>query len=112
MSRHAKGDTMNIEELLQSLPSREEIANAVGFYSQNKSVSPATDVLPALAIFGTGMMIGAGLALLFAPKPGSELRRELAHSAENLGDQAREIVSAATGHEHQPAADAPITAGA
>ena len=80
---------MNIEELLQALPSREDIANAVGLYNRNAPSSNTNDLLPALAIFSTGMILGAGLALLFAPKPGSEIRRDIADKAQELGGQAR-----------------------
>lgn len=34
-----------------------------------------------------GTAIGAGMALLFAPREGSELRRELANGASRLGEQ-------------------------
>lgn len=73
---------MNLETLLQSLPSREDLANAIGFESRQ---SHSTDILPALSLFGTGMLFGAGLALLFAPKSGSEMRRDLSKSMEQYG---------------------------
>jgi hypothetical protein len=34
-------------------------------------------ILPAAGVFGLGMLVGAGLGLLFAPRPGRELRSEL-----------------------------------
>ncbi len=34
-------------------------------------------VMPALAIFGAGVLVGVGIGLILAPKPGSELRGEL-----------------------------------
>lgn len=34
----------------------------------------------------TGAMVGAGLALLFAPKPGAELRGELSESVTSMRD--------------------------
>lgn len=43
--------------------------------------SAAEYVLPALGVFGAGLLVGAGLGLLFAPKPGNELRQELGESA-------------------------------
>jgi gas vesicle protein len=38
----------------------------------------------------TGVTLGAGLAMLFAPKPGSELRRDLAAGASDLGQAAKD----------------------
>lgn len=87
---------MNIDELLQSLPSREDIASAVGLQSR----SNAADLLPALGIFGTGMLFGVGLALLFAPKSGSELRQDLSEKVHEYGSQAREMVEASGIGEH------------
>src|SRR5712692_6671822 len=38
----------------------------------------------------TGTVLGAGLGMLFAPKAGSELRRQLSDQAGNLANQASE----------------------
>lgn len=40
--------------------------------------------------FIAGSMIGAGLALLFAPKPGDETRREVIDRAQRAREKARE----------------------
>jgi hypothetical protein len=34
-------------------------------------------MLPALGIFGVGLLVGAGIGLLFAPKPGADLRHQI-----------------------------------
>jgi hypothetical protein len=39
--------------------------------------SDTSRVLKALGTFGIGLVVGAGVALLLAPKPGSELRQDL-----------------------------------
>lgn len=93
---------MNIDELLQSLPSREEIASAVGLHS--RSSMGTTDILPALGLFGTGMLFGAGLALLFAPKSGAQMRRALSEKAHEYGTQAREMIeeTGVTGSPDRP----------
>ncbi|MGE0710460.1 MAG: YtxH domain-containing protein [Planctomycetota bacterium] len=36
-------------------------------------------LLPVAGVFGAGLLVGAGLALLFAPKSGRELRDDLRH---------------------------------
>jgi len=43
-----------------------------------------------------GTCIGGGLAMLFAPRSGSDLRQQLADSARNLGDRASEQYQQAT----------------
>lgn len=74
--------SMNLESLLQSLPSREDLAHAVGYETRHSS---SLDIIPALSLFGTGMLFGAGLALLFAPKSGQEMRRDLSQSMHQYG---------------------------
>ena len=39
--------------------------------------------------FIAGSMLGAGVALLFAPKPGDETRREVAERAQRFSDKTR-----------------------
>jgi gas vesicle protein len=50
---------------------------------------------------GTFVLIGAGLALLFAPRTGVETRRQLQKSAKRVGDQAQDLVSDVTGSVSQ-----------
>jgi gas vesicle protein len=45
-----------------------------------------------LVAFMAGMVVGAGVALLYAPQTGKETRRMLAKKAEELKDEAEEIV--------------------
>jgi len=54
--------------------SKEDILNVLGVATKP---SPASRVFGAVGLFGLGLLAGAGAALLLAPKPGSELRREL-----------------------------------
>jgi len=75
----SRGTTMTLEDLLQALPSKNDLAGAIGMQPRH---TMAQDVTSILGLFGTGMMVGAGLALLFAPKPGQELRRDIAEKVE------------------------------
>jgi gas vesicle protein len=45
-----------------------------------------------LVAFMAGMVVGAGVALLYAPQTGKETRRMLAKKADELKDEAEEIV--------------------
>ena len=51
---------------------------------------------PGIGSFIAGIAIGAGLALLFAPKTGEETRRDLQRRARRVGDQAQDFVSEVT----------------
>jgi len=77
---------MKIEDMLQALPSREDIATAIGLRPQ---VSTTGDMLTAFGIFGTGMMLGAGVALLFATKSGHQLRHDIVEKVGELGGHFR-----------------------
>ena len=51
---------------------------------------------PGIGTFVVGLAIGAGLALLFAPRTGEETRRYLQRRARKMGDQAQDFVSEVT----------------
>lgn len=54
--------------------SREDILNALGLESQKTTMGY---VVPAVAFIGLGVVIGASLGLLFAPKTGAEMRKDM-----------------------------------
>jgi hypothetical protein len=53
---------------------KEDILGVLGIAPKR---SGGERLLGALGLFGLGLVAGAGAALLLAPKPGVELRREL-----------------------------------
>lgn len=57
---------MNLRDM-----SKDDILNAIGLETRR---SAADYVLPALGVFSAGLVVGAGLGLLFAPKSGREIR--------------------------------------
>jgi YtxH-like protein len=77
---------MKIEDILRALPSKEDIASAVGLQARSSTTG---DMLTAFSIFGTGMILGAGLALLFAPKAGNEIRHDIADKVGEIGGHLR-----------------------
>ena len=90
---------MRIEDILRALPSKEDIASAVGL---EKRSSSSSDTLTALAIFGTGLILGAGLALLLAPKAGNETRHDIAEKVGEIGDHLRVRATQPTAPGNQP----------
>jgi gas vesicle protein len=48
---------------------------------------------PGIGAFVAGLAIGAGLALLFAPRSGEAMRKDLEERARRIGDQAQNLVS-------------------
>lgn len=76
---------MNIDDIMNAL-SKEKLGTAMGL---RPAASTTGDLVSALSLFGTGMILGAGLALLFAPMAGREIRSGIADKVGELGDQLR-----------------------
>lgn len=62
--------------LRKNLPDldKDDLLDLVGLESRRTTTDK---LVPALALFGAGVLVGVGLGLMLAPKPGRELRGEL-----------------------------------
>jgi hypothetical protein len=72
---------------------RDAILASLGLQSRR---SAATYVLPAIGMFGVGILTGAGLGLLFAPRTGREMRRELGTRMNDLGHKVTDATKQVT----------------
>lgn len=65
-----------LKELRRRIPDvdKDDLLDLVGLESRRTTTDK---LLPALALFGAGVVVGAGLGLLLAQKPGKELRSQL-----------------------------------
>lgn len=70
-------------DITKSLPSTEELLRAIGLQRSRNG----NDLLGGVAVFGAGMLVGAGLALLFAPSSGAEVREQLGSRLEDIKDR-------------------------
>jgi hypothetical protein len=52
----------------------DDVLSALGLQTRR---STGDYLLPALGIFGVGLLVGAGIGLLFAPKAGYDLRQQI-----------------------------------
>ena len=75
---------MEISKLAGSMPAAEDIIRALGLHQRRYASS---ELAPSLALFGAGLLVGAGLALLLAPTTGRELREEITDRASELRDR-------------------------
>jgi gas vesicle protein len=91
-----------MKDIGSSLPSAEEILRAIGLQSRNNSQS---EVVPGLALFGAGILVGAGLALLFTPTTGRQLREGIGEQASALRDR---VASELHGGDAQEQADSRV----
>ena len=49
-------------------------------------------LFPALGVFGMGMLVGAGVALMVAPKSGASLRQDIGRKAMDIGRKVRRVM--------------------
>jgi len=73
---------------------REDVLGALGLQSRPSASEWA---FGTFGLFGLGVLVGAGVALLLAPKAGSEIRREIGTRIKDVRDQ----VSARVGNNGQ-----------
>ena len=53
--------------------------------------SPAGDFFTGLGLFAVGVLVGAGLGMLFAPKRGEEMREQVSDAWRNRGRVAQDF---------------------
>lgn len=79
---------MQTADVMKNLPSTDEVLRAIGL----QRARAGSELLGGIAVFGAGMLVGAGLALLFAPSSGAEMREQLGSRLED----AKEKIGSAT----------------
>ena len=89
-------DLQNSREQLMSYVDRiaekiqpDALLHQLGLQRARETSMLSDTVLPALAIFGAGLLVGAGIALMATPKTGRELRDDLSRRAGEIGDKVR-----------------------
>ncbi len=91
---------------------KDDLLHLIGLETRRDT---ADTLLPVLGAFAAGMLVGAGLGLLLAPKPGNELRGDLRQRLQsgqeyltNAAGRVSENVQQQQGQGAQPA-NAPRT---
>ena len=68
---------------------RDDFLASLGLQSRR---SAAVYILPAVGMFGVGLLAGAGLGLMFAPRTGREMRRELGTRVSDVTNKIKQRV--------------------
>jgi len=85
-----KGEPMSYFENLNP----NQMLHMMGLKRETQTTMLTDTVLPALAVFSTGILVGAAIALLVTPKTGRELRQDLSRKANELTDTVRSQIPA------------------
>lgn len=65
---------------------REDVLHRLGLEEH----TPTSDFFTGLGLFAVGVLVGAGLGVMFAPKPGAEMRNRLSETIRSRGGRAGE----------------------
>jgi len=68
---------------------RDDFLGSFGLQSRR---SAAVYILPAISMFGVGILAGAGLGLMFAPRTGREMRREIGTRVSDVTNKIKQRV--------------------
>ena len=85
---------------------REDVLHRLGLEEH----TPTSDFFSGLGLFAVGLLVGAGLGIMFAPKPGAEMRSQLGETIRNRSARAADDMGHRMGMESRrtpPAAASP-----
>jgi hypothetical protein len=77
---------------------REDMLHRLGLEEH----TPTSDFLTGLGLFAVGVLVGAGLGVMFAPKPGAEMRSQLTDTIRSRGGKLVDEMSQPLGMEASP----------
>jgi len=90
---------MTLKDLSQQLgtrlPERDELLNWIGLQQRNANETAFT----MIGAFALGTVVGGALALLFAPKPGHQLRHDLGERLDGATQKLKEQLTPTTNSE-------------
>jgi hypothetical protein len=75
---------------------KDEILGLLGLETKS---SDAARVAGTIGTFGIGLLVGAGIALLLAPKPGRQLREDLREKLRRAPQDAEDRIGQVAGRE-------------
>ncbi|HLL53086.1 MAG TPA: YtxH domain-containing protein [Myxococcaceae bacterium] len=85
-------DLKDLNKKLKNLD-KDDLLELVGLQTRQDSITPV------LTAFGVGLLVGAGVGLLLAPKSGREMREDLRGRINGATDQITNTVQSVTGQD-------------
>ncbi|NRD68053.1 YtxH domain-containing protein [Corallococcus exiguus] len=87
---------------------RDDVLDLIGLETRRTTAETA---LPALGIFAAGVLVGVGVGLLLADKPGQQLRGDLRQRIQGGQDKLATAINTARGSETQQGAGSTVPPG-
>lgn len=86
------GNTLEVKRMMNGVRNIEpnDLLHRIGLERRRSTMD---SVLPALGFFAVGAAIGAGLAVLFTPSTGSEVRGKIAKAATDAKDKVEGLLA-------------------
>ena len=107
-------NTMNLNTLLRTVGSALEVKRVMsgvrnfepndllGHIGLEQRRSATDSILPALGFFAAGAAIGAGLAILFTPSTGAEVRGKIAKAATDVKEKVEGLLASSEEDAEEP----------
>ena len=76
----------DISDFVGTVTSGIRLASALDLIGLERRRSTMSYMVPTISAFGVGIAVGAGLGLLFAPKPGARLRDDITKKVNRIAD--------------------------
>jgi hypothetical protein len=83
---------------------RDDVLRRIGLEEH----TPTSDFFTGLGLFAVGMLVGAGLGIMFAPKTGAEMRSQIGETIRSRGGQLADDMSQHLGMESSPSPNSRI----
>lgn len=87
---------------------RDDVLELIGLETRRTTAETA---LPALGIFAAGVLVGVGVGLLLADRPGQQLRGDLRQRIQGGQDKLATAINNARGTESQQGAGSTVPPG-
>lgn len=80
---------MNLRKMLKDAATQDEILSALGLERRSGAFAR---IAGSIGLLAAGVAVGAGVAMLFAPRPGAETREQIGRRLSETGSRVKEAL--------------------